>query len=401
MNALKRKIAGVMGVNTDAEEYASSLSDSKDLQAENQHLSRQLKAFVAKVRQNEEKLKRFQALELNLISCTTLTELFRTVTLDYRTTSKLDQVVLTLYDPEYEIRRILEEDDVDYEAHPDLKFTDQRKHLEQFFNLRARPVLGPYNAITQSVLFSEDAGRTPASVALIPMLKHGEIIGCLSLGSVQPERFIRGTASDFLERFTNIAAVCLQNVKNNEQLKRVGLTDVLTNLNNRRFFDQRLQEEVSAVQRSQSPLSCLFFDVDHFKKINDQYGHQAGDVVLREVAAIIRQSLRTTDILARYGGEEFAALLPHTDQSTGLEIAERIRSSIASTSFQVSEETTIRVTISIGLSTAGDIDIGGDPHKLGLKLVQRADDQLYLAKRSGRNRVMGETSVERAAELEI
>ena len=377
-----------------------TLKDSdNDLIAENQQLSRQLRAFVSKVRQNEEKLRRFQELEISLISCTSLIDLLGTVFHSYRSTAKLDRATLLLHDPEYELRRILEEDGVDYQQHFDLIFTESRQHLESFFGLRPASHLGVYNPLLHKGMFHPKV-HSPTSVAILPLVYKGEIVGSLNLGSKKSERFVQGTAADFLERFATIVTVCLQNVKNHEQLKRVGLTDVLTGVNNRRFFDQRLQEEVSAVQRSNSDLSCLFFDVDHFKQVNDRYGHHAGDIVLKEVAGIIRQSLRSTDILARYGGEEFAALLPNANIDIANEIAERIRANIEKRAFVLEDGETIRVTISIGMSTMENVDIGSAPLKLGNELVQKADDNLYIAKRSGRNRVVGQAVRQKLAECE-
>ncbi|MDH5544595.1 MAG: DUF484 family protein [Gammaproteobacteria bacterium] len=360
-----------------------------DLYTENQRLKRQLRAYLSKARQNEEKFLRLQTLELQLISCTSLKDLIHTVTHDYRLASNLEKATLVLYDPEYELRRILEEDGVDHERHHDLLFTENLNDLKALFGDARRPYLGSYNSLVHGHMFKIDDNGLE-SIAVLPLAIRGRLIGSLNLGSYHLGRFVQGTASDFLERLANIVAVCLLNVKNHEQLKKIGLTDVLTGLNNRRFFDQRLLEEVASVQRNQAPLSCLFFDIDFFKKVNDVYGHQAGDIVLREVAAIIRQNLRATDVIARFGGEEFAALLPHTDANIGMEIADRIRASIANRQFDIGENEWLELTISIGMSTLKDADIGTAPKYLGEKLIQRADENLYKAKSSGRNRVIGD-----------
>ena len=380
-----------MGANDMTDELSElsvpNNSSSSNLRNENQKLSRQLKAFVTKVRQNEEKLKRFQTLEIGLISCTSLYELLQTVIYEYRSTSKLDRATLLLYDPEYELRRILEEDQINIDDHLDLLFTEDRSVIEDQFMLSPRAIIGPYQVHRHEKMFHPKI-KAPCSIALLPMLRNGELIGSLNLGSYKVERFIPGIATDFLERFATIVSICLNNVKSHEQLKRVGLTDVLTGVNNRRFFDQRLVEETAVVQRYQSPLVCLFFDVDHFKGVNDTYGHQAGDSILKELAGIIRSNLRSNDILARYGGEEFSALLINTSAEVGFEIAERIRAAIESTHFHTTIDNHVRVTISIGMACLTQADIGTAPSLLGSSLVQRADDNLYVAKRTGRNQVV-------------
>ncbi len=139
--------------------------------------------------------------------------------------------------------------------------------------------------------------------------------------------------------------------------------------------------------RSRQPLSCLFLDIDFFKRINDNYGHQAGDYVLAQVAAAIKNQLRANDVLARFGGEEFVALLYQSDAKSSDDIAERIRATIAALKIEYLE-TIIPVTISIGTSTF-------QPHQgieiklaeVAVSLIKTADAALYEAKRNGRNRV--------------
>ncbi len=372
------------------EEPAATAPRDKEqvLYFENQRLNRRLRAFLAKARQNEEKYRRFQELELHLIQCTSLRELLQTVLFEYRVAARLERLSLIIHDPEYELRRMLDDDAPELRRHDDLLFVDNPDLLESFYGLSLSPYLGSFQPSRHSRFFTPHL-RPPASVALLPMVRNGELVGSLNLGSEKFERFTAASASDFLQRLATIVAVCLNNVANNERLKRVGLTDVLTGVNNRRFFDQRLREEISQAQRRSQPLCGLFFDVDHFKKVNDEHGHQAGDAVLREVAAIIRGQLRNSDVLARYGGEEFAVLLVDTTLEKAREIAERIRARIAQTPFCVAGDHRISVTLSVGIAC-----FQGDDNRLveldhaGVDLMRRADECLYQAKHSGRNRVV-------------
>ena len=365
----------------------TDVEDKSNLVQENRQLQRQLRALLANVRQNEEKLRRLQELELRLIACTEIFELLQIVIYEYRSQSNLDRISLVLYDPEYELRRLLEDEGVRIAEHPDIIFTDNISDIDAFYGFTLKPHLGKYDNQDHHKFFPTSLQES-TSVALVPLSQNMELVGSLNLASHQTSRFEQNVATDFLERLASIITVCLKNVTNQERLKKLGLTDVLTGVNNRRFFDQRLYEETGRAQRQNATISCLFFDVDHFKQVNDTYGHNEGDMVLREVASLIRMNLRTSDVIARYGGEEFSAILNNTSASTACEIAERIRSGISERDFNLSSGVPINVTISIGISTlqAGKHDM--DSVTLGNTLVQKADQCLYEAKRSGRNKII-------------
>ncbi len=166
----------------------------------------------------------------------------------------------------------------------------------------------------------------------------------------------------------------------NAQLAALSLLDSLTNLYNRRHLDQRLEEEVARANRYGGPLTCLMLDIDRFKSVNDRYGHQEGDAVLRMVANVLRQATRISDVVGRYGGEEFTILAPETDLAAGAVLAERIRSSVAAQEVLLDGEK-VRVTISIGLAQHVRRDTGAD-------LIAAADGALYAAKAAGRDRVV-------------
>jgi len=180
----------------------------------------------------------------------------------------------------------------------------------------------------------------------------------------------------------------VENAINHERLANLGLTDPLTEVNNRRFFDQRLEEEIMRTMRGKAPLACLLIDVDHFKRINDTYGHQAGDNVLRQVAAVLRQHLRGQDVLARYGGEEFVALLSSATLERAEVIAERIRRALEQRVLPLESGDTLQITASIGVSILHPQQHQGEFKHLGMELVERADQALYRAKETGRNRVV-------------
>ncbi len=358
----------------------------ESLYAENQRLRKQLKAFVTKARQNEEKLKRFQNLELKLIACTRLFDLMQSMVYEFRFNYQHDRISVIIHDPEYECRRILEEENVTLEEHPDIILVDSLDAVESFYGLSPKAILGAYNEKENGFMFPYDRSK-PQSCAFLPMIRKGELRGSLNIAS-NKDRFTPGSGSEFLQRVSDIFTACLKNVINSERLKRVGLTDGLTGVNNRRYFDQRMYEEITASQRSKNSLTFLFFDIDHFKHVNDTYGHQTGDAILREVSNLIRLQLRVSDVLARYGGEEFAALLINTPLNSAYEIADRIRQSVAQKDFIASSGEIINITISIGISSLQNMSNNTDPESLGIELLQEADECLYQAKRDGRNRVI-------------
>ena len=155
------------------------------------------------------------------------------------------------------------------------------------------------------------------------------------------------------------------------------LSDALTQVANRRAFDYELKRRVTEWNRQRSPLSLMLLDIDRFKRLNDTHGHQAGDIVLREVASLIATGCRELDLVARYGGEEFGIIMPNTPAHEAMKVAERIRCGIEAARFEIGH-LSIKATVSIGLS---QIDRGEEESDL----VQRADEALYASKQAGRN----------------
>lgn len=361
-------------------------SISENWTAENRDLRLHLESLVAQARLNEQVMRRFQDAELRMLSVGSFKELLQYVLQEMKETFDLDVVTLALIDPEYEVRRMLADIGLSEADFPGLMCLENPSRFHRLCGSSMVPVLGQYNVASRAPFFPRN--NPPASIAILPMVRQKRLIGSLNLGSRNEDRFAPGMATDFIGRLAAIAGVCLENVTNSERLKHLGLTDPLTGVHNRRYFDQRLQEEISRANRQKFPLSCLFLDVDHFKHVNDQYGHQTGDCVLREVAWRIKGQLRSIDVLGRYGGEEFAVLLVQTDIDSALIIAERIRHSIAEQKFKGEKDEVLAATISVGVSSLHDCDRAQKGEALALQLVARADEALYRAKQGGRNCVI-------------
>jgi diguanylate cyclase (GGDEF)-like protein len=163
----------------------------------------------------------------------------------------------------------------------------------------------------------------------------------------------------------------------NQRLDRLAVTDGLTEVLNHRAFQERLDEEIERARRSETTVSLVLLDVDHFKRLNDEHGHQEGDRVLKRVASTVRGTARVTDVVARYGGEEFVVILGGANAEAALTTAERMRRAIAAHAGERRP-----VTASFGIATfRGDVDSKEE-------LIRRADAALYEAKRQGRNRAL-------------
>ena len=167
----------------------------------------------------------------------------------------------------------------------------------------------------------------------------------------------------------------------NYKLKRLASTDTLTLLYNRRYFDQVLKRESDRRNRYKLPLSVVMLDIDDFKQINDQYGHEAGDNAIKQVAVILDECARAADIVARYGGEEFVALLPQTTPENANIFAERTRAAIEQARFKLSDDIRVNLTASLGIAGAQATDGAVGPQKM----LSAADKALYVAKQNGKN----------------
>ncbi|RME34011.1 MAG: sensor domain-containing diguanylate cyclase [Gammaproteobacteria bacterium] len=350
--------------------------------AESEELRERLNLLMQEAWRNEQALRRFQQFELRLMGCTELPELLHTLLSGGREVFAWEQVCLHLHDPRYDLRQILQQSGGSEADLPQVSFLDETGALERVTALGFLPRLSRYDARRHGFFLLHPGGDV-GSIGLVPLYHQARLLGLLALGSSSPERFSSSVATDFLQHLAAVIGVCIEMTASRDKLRFLGLTDALTGVNNRRFFDQRLPEEVARVARREEPLSCLFIDIDHFKRINDTHGHPAGDAVLREVAALIRAQLRASDVVARYGGEEFAALLPDTGMTRALEVAERIRGSVASAPVTTDAGEEVPVTVSIGLAT-----LGGGREADPMDLVAEADQALYRAKAQGRNQVV-------------
>ncbi len=231
----------------------------------------------------------------------------------------------------------------------------------------------------QPLLVPSDLMKGPPMLA-VPISAQQSVVGVLRVGADGNAAAFTRDDLRLLEILASLASLAMDNCMLFHQVQQTALRDNLTGLLTHRAFQDQLEEAVLEASRFNQPLSIILVDVDHFKSINDTYGHQAGDVALQGVSHVMDRNARSIDILARYGGEEFAILLRQTTNVEAAALAEQIRRDLSEQTFDVGRRT-IAITASFGVATFPEDATSGQ------QLFRQADQRLYKAKASGRNRV--------------
>lgn len=350
-----------------------------------QHLPETAAELLERIEENQQIQARFHDYEFQLLACRRLSELLDRVLQGAPGHFDLAGVSLALYDPDYGFASLSEHLDIgNFDGRLQLQHTMEFFH--ELLQGKERVQLGELDQSTASTLFPGVTGI--GSAALLPLMRQNDLMGSLHFASVSSERYRADKGVSFMWHLASVVAICLENCLALEQLQRQGQEDTLTQVRNRRCFDEEFGKELERAERQQEPLSCLFADIDYFKNINDAYGHQVGDRCLRQVAQQISRELRKTDLLARYGGEEFVALLPCCPEDVAASTAERVRLAVSNRPLLLPDNESIPLTISVGLSSWQPSDHRArNLNQLGEKLLKRADEAMYQAKQSGRNRV--------------
>src|SRR5690606_21459794 len=312
--------------------------NNKLAQSRLERLTRTLGELMEKATQNERILRNFQQFELELLAVNGLEALLDSLLSNSLRHFRLDAVELWLLDPEGILRELLGGD------------SDRDANLHWLDDSAPLRLLHPNHAEVRlcypppSGLFP---GRPVRSVALLPLVRHGALIGSLHFGAYAAQRFSGDKSTDFINHLASVVAVCLENCANQEHLHRLSMIDMLTRVGNRRSFHLSIDREIARAVRQCEPLTVMLGDLDHFKRVNDNHGHQVGDRVLHAVAQEIAGMLRKTDHVCRYGGEEFALILPNCGRELAADIAERIRARISA--IRVASDSGIKVPTSMSL----------------------------------------------------
>lgn len=334
----------------------------------------------------------FRRVEVSLIGAHSLRDFIGALAAEFpRIFPKVDAVSLACFDPEYEITRMLDAPfgaDATVKQPADLSgsfITMTQESLCSLFSGMRRPRLGPCAPDIQALLFP-GYPQPLGSVALAPLVLRDQLIGSLNQASLDPRHFDPDTATDLLEHLAAVTSMCLDNAVSRERLRWYGLMDPLTGVANRRLFEHRLGDEIERWLRRGEPLTYMLVDIDHFKRVNDKYGHHAGDQVLQQVAGLLGRDLRGADLLARYGGEEFTMLLPNTTRRQATAIAQRICRNVAAHKFKIADGRALSISISIGVACLDDKEQLAKQSP-SMWLFEQADKSLYSAKQAGRNRI--------------
>jgi len=228
-------------------------------------------------------------------------------------------------------------------------------------------------------LLPADRNYLIKSMAIAPITMDGEIIGSLNQGDASAARFDPDMDPSLLEQLATKVSLCLSNVTAHEKLKFLAYHDPLTSLLNRRVMEKALDREVNRAKRYGLPLSVIFIDMDYFKTVNDTYGHETGDDLLKQLAKGLSEKSRESDIVARFAGDEFVIILPETDAAHATSLMDRIKLHLDAAPLVLTDNTAIPVCISYGVAALDDLDL---EHQTPALLLKKADERVYIQKKA-------------------
>lgn len=258
--------------------------------------------------------------------------------------------------------------------------------------LQERVSIREDNRLAMILRGNYDDIETEHGEELIPLRSRTRLIGVMQVFFEEDERLLfegSGTVKteqrDILETLADILALTIANLRLFKQVERQSVIDQLTGVHNRRFFDRKILQEIDRVKRYGRELSLIYLDMDNLKEINDDFGHDQGDLVLREIARLAQESSRRIDVVCRWGGDEFILILPETSLDEATAKAEKLRSLIANYRFPridgIEEQDPVSASVSVGVTSLDHGDI--EP----TALFKKVDDAMYKAKQKGKNRV--------------
>jgi len=360
---------------------------------ENRLLRRRLNNLLDQARTNEKKQQLFDQFGIEIIGASSPEQLNDLLLYQMPARFQLQEVVVSLIDYERDMEHLFnghgQESRHLYADH--LLILDAKNDQDKISSLKSYSQLGTcviddyawmHKAIKNKPLFK--------SAALLPLMRNEKLIGTLLLISGDENRYQKSHGTTFLQKLSALTAIAIENYLNQQRIKEISYQDALTMTYNRRYFDLRIKDEIERSLRQSEVLSCMFVDIDFFKKVNDNYGHHIGDIVLSKVASIIKEQVRACDIAARYGGEEFVIALPSTDIVLAQEIAERLRCAVNEHVYSFYDKE-LTVSISLGVATLDPkVSLLGETRDISQLLLDKADKALYRAKESGRNKVVAE-----------
>ena len=329
--------------------------------------------ILERLRQNEEITRKFHEIETRILSIVNFRDLFEVLLVLIKEKFNVPYVWISMID-QSEVSSLIQS----LETSESLKEKINIIARENFLNLIGRrldPLLANHDMEPFKKLLPENQNYFIKSIAIAPISLDGEIIGSLNQADFSRSRFQPGIDTSRLEQLAVKVSLCLSNVTAHEKLKFLAFHDPLTGLLNRRVMETVLKREFNRSRRYAGILSVVFLDLDDFKGINDRYGHDRGDDVLKHVAKNLLDMSRDSDVVARFAGDEFVYILPETSPENAENLMSRIRDHLKAHPLEV-EDTLIPVSISFGVATTED-----DRIETADQLLKKADEMLYTSKK--------------------
>jgi len=313
-----------------------------------------------------------------------------TSTLDFKEVlNKIMEVIAEVFQPENWSLLLLDEERE--ELYFEIAVGQSSKKLKEI-RLKLGEGIGGWVAKNAKPLITDDAYLDPRfakwvdektgfktrSIACVPLISKGKVLGVIELLNAEPKKRT-DKEIQLLEALADLVAIAIENARFVERIRELTIIDDVTGLYNSRHLHTLLETEISRAFRYHNSFSLIFLDLDHFKLVNDNYGHLVGSRLLREVGQLFRYNLRTIDWALRYGGDEFIIILPQTNKKEAILVCKRLRETLNQTIFFEKEKLNIRIFASYGISSFPE----DAQDKEGI--IKLADQAMYLVKRSGRN----------------
>ena len=332
------------------------------------------------LKENEAILRKFHLLESKILSVLNLKDFFENLLTEMMAIFRIPYVWVTVIENS-KLAEMIEWADTSDSLRERINFINQSE-FKTFFETVTQPLLINTDLPPYRRFFPQGHIHPIQSIAIAPVFIDGEIVGSLNQGDTEKTRFEPDMDTSLLEQLMVKISLCLSNVTAHERLQFFAYHDPLTGLLNRRAFETEFQREFSRAHRHGSNLSLVFADLDDFKQINDQYGHETGDKALRHVAEILESASRKEDIVSRFAGDEFVLLLPETAIDQAEVLMQRIQAHLNENPLKT-ETGELSIRLSHGLASTADADYIHPE-----ELLKFADKQLYAAKAEKRGRAL-------------
>ena len=329
-------------------------------------------AIIERLKQNEEITKKFHEIETRILSIVNFRDLFEVLLVLIKEKFNVPYVWISMID-QSEVSSLIQSLETSKSLKERINTVDKNEFLElighQMIPLLANDNLNPFQK-----LIPKNQNYFIKSIAVAPISLDGEIIGSLNQADFSRSRFQPGIDTSRLEQLAVKVSLCLSNVTAHEKLRFLAYHDPLTGLLNRRVMETVLKREFNRSRRYASILSVVFLDLDDFKGVNDRYGHDRGDDLLKHVAKNLLEMSRDSDVVARFAGDEFVYILPETPERNAEKLMNRIKDHLKANPLKVAE-TTIPISISFGVASTEDSRIETPD-----RILKKADQMLYGSK---------------------